>query len=128
MHLLDLPAELRNRIYEYTLTDSTSAGLEYKELSGDSDTQKSCYVITLNKKPFNILKNACRQLRAETTGLELAYNVLIFAQKHITAPQPTRLFDPRPCQRRRFRKVNSHHAERGLPRRARAFLKPRPSR
>jgi hypothetical protein len=93
MHLLDLPAELRNRIYEYALTDSTSAGLEYKELSGDSDTQKSCYVITLNKKPFNILKNACRQLRAETTGLELAYNVLIFAQKHITAPQPTRLFD-----------------------------------
>jgi hypothetical protein len=93
MHLLNLPAELRNRTYEYALTDSTSTGLECKELPDDSDTQSLRYAITLHSKPFNTLKNVCRQLRTETTGLELAYNTLIFTQEDHTAPPPTDLLD-----------------------------------
>jgi hypothetical protein len=73
--LLHLPGEIRNRIYGYALTsfaelhyrggDSSLSGLVYKQIFADG---------LVATQPFNQLKNTCRQLRAETTDLELQHN------------------------------------------------------
>jgi hypothetical protein len=73
--LLHLPGEIRNRIYGYALTssaelhyrggDSSLSGLIYKEIFADG---------LVATQSFNQLKNTCRQLRAETTDLELQHN------------------------------------------------------
>jgi hypothetical protein len=75
MSLFKLPAELRNRIYEYALTASPHSTLAYSELP-TSQQQKPQLVFTLNGVQFNELKDVCRQLRVETSGLELAFNPL----------------------------------------------------
>jgi hypothetical protein len=80
--LLKLPAELRNRIYEYALTAPPPSTLAYSELP-TSQEQKPQLVFTLYGEPFNTLKNTCRQLRAETSGLELAFNTLNLRHKNL---------------------------------------------
>jgi hypothetical protein len=78
--LLQLPAELRNRIYEYALTDPSSTGLRFKAFLIVNDTICKPLLLGTNGEQFNALKHVCRQLRAETDGLDLAYNVALIEQ------------------------------------------------
>jgi hypothetical protein len=64
--LLQLPAELRKHIYEHALTNPE--GLPWKCL------------FNTEGGPANSLKLVCRQLHAETAGLELKYNAITFHQ------------------------------------------------
>jgi hypothetical protein len=73
--LLSFPPELRNRIFAYALTCSSST-LQYSPLSthnrpifADADHPT---------EEFNQLKYACRQLYTETAGLEVKHNMLRF--------------------------------------------------
>ncbi|KAJ4375775.1 hypothetical protein N0V83_001052 [Neocucurbitaria cava] len=71
--LLSLPGELRNAIYEFTLTQPE--GLQYRPGQDDKTFQprgKS------SKADAEQLKYASRQLRQETEGLEVACNDLYF--------------------------------------------------
>jgi hypothetical protein len=74
--LLELPAELRNRIYEYALTDPSSIGLRFRAYLIVSDTICKPVLLGADGKQFNALKHVCPQLRTETDGLDLAYNVV----------------------------------------------------
>jgi hypothetical protein len=78
--LLELPAELRNRIYEYALTDVSSIGLRFRAYLIINDAICKPALLDANGEQFNALKYVCRQLRAETDGLDLAYNVVRIAQ------------------------------------------------
>lgn len=80
--LLGLPAELRNRIYEYTLTDVSPIGLLHRPYFIDQE-QWAPILLTSSGSIYNVLKYVCRQLRAETSGLDLEYNaILIDDGKH----------------------------------------------
>lgn len=89
MHLLELPAELRNRVYEYVLTDPTASRLHYQELTFG---EPGAITFTLDGKPFNTLKQTCRLLHHDTAGLEAQFNTLIFKQHDPTDFLPTELF------------------------------------
>jgi hypothetical protein len=91
--LLGLPAELRNRIYEYALTDPSSIGLRFRAYLIVNDTICKPVLLGANGEQFNALKHVCRQLRAETDGLDLAYNVVRIEQVDRDSWAPTkRLF------------------------------------
>jgi hypothetical protein len=91
--LLQLPAELRNRIYEYALTDPSSTGLRFKAFLIVNVTICKPLLLGTNGEQFNVLKHVCRQLRAETDGLDLAYNVALIEQVRRDDWAPTkRLF------------------------------------
>ena len=70
--LLDLPQELRDMIYEYALTEDD--GLVVQRWPA---MHLKAAGATYRTDP-NQLKFTCRQLYAETTGLSLRYNELIF--------------------------------------------------
>jgi hypothetical protein len=73
---LGLPAELCNRIYEYALTHFSSIGLLFRAYLIVNDTICKPVLLDANGEQFNARKYVCRQLRAETDGLDLAYNVV----------------------------------------------------
>lgn len=73
--LFRLSGELRNRIYEYIFTDPSPFALRYREYTLENTNWQSLLVDS-NGRLFNVLKYTCRQLRAETQGLELKYNPL----------------------------------------------------
>ncbi|KAF2740049.1 hypothetical protein EJ04DRAFT_508462 [Polyplosphaeria fusca] len=83
-HLLALPRELRDRIYENVLTDddglicvATVAGANTgKEPS--TQFQFLSHTDDESKQGSNQLRYVCRQLHQETCGLALGYNNLIF--------------------------------------------------
>jgi hypothetical protein len=73
-----LPPELRNMIYYYVFTPETDCRLYIdtsvsttKLMIADDDSSEHRKRVYLNP-----LKNVCRQLRAETMGLEFQHNVL----------------------------------------------------
>jgi hypothetical protein len=70
--LLQLPAELRESIYEYALTEPK--GLPWKSVS---DAEGG---------PANSLKLVCRQLYAKTSGLGFKYNAP--CSPFLTFPSP----------------------------------------
>lgn len=72
--LLDLPAELRNKVYEYALTHGD--GLLYKN-ANESLGHPYLY-IPGEAFEFNLLKMVNRQLNSETCGLELKFNTIHF--------------------------------------------------
>lgn len=74
--LLSLPPELRNRIFACALTSSTST-LDYSPTSTPNRPIFSDPA-NPNTHEFNQLKYACRQLYAETAGLEVKHNALRF--------------------------------------------------
>ncbi|KAF2676614.1 hypothetical protein K458DRAFT_468373 [Lentithecium fluviatile CBS 122367] len=81
---LDLPGELRNRVYEYVLTESK--GLDYVHIPGPNG--KAILVPhgaagRTTATEANQLKYVCDQLRMETLGLGLRCNAV-----HITGPRP----------------------------------------
>jgi hypothetical protein len=78
--LLGSPAELRNRIYEYVLTDPSSTGLRCRAFLIIDDMICKPLLLGSDGRPFNALKDVCRQLRAETDGLDLAYNSILIEQ------------------------------------------------
>jgi hypothetical protein len=91
-NLLELPAELRNRIYEYALTDPSSIGLQFRAFLIDNTMCKPL-LLDANGEQFNALKHVCRQLRMETDGLDLAYNIVRIEQVRRDDWAPTkRLF------------------------------------
>jgi hypothetical protein len=63
--LLQLPAELRNRIYEYALTDPSSTGLRFKAFLIVNVTICKPLLLGTNGEQFNALK-AC--LPSTTSG------------------------------------------------------------
>ncbi|OAG09705.1 uncharacterized protein CC84DRAFT_1202368 [Paraphaeosphaeria sporulosa] len=75
--LLSLPPELRNRIFAYALTSSTST-LQYSLASTPNHPVFSDTANANHNQEFNQLKYACRQLYAETAGLEVKHNALRF--------------------------------------------------
>jgi hypothetical protein len=101
--LLQLPGELRNRIYEYALT-SDDAQLLYREdappiipdvpllhceqqilshISSKPTASFGLYEWPCTKG-FNQLKYTNRQVRKETKGLEVRYNGLLFLEQNDT--------------------------------------------
>jgi hypothetical protein len=80
LQLLELPAELRNRIYEYALTDPSFIGLRFRAYLIVSDTIYKPVLLGADGEQFNALKHVCRRLRAETDGLDLVYNVVLIEQ------------------------------------------------
>jgi hypothetical protein len=91
--LLKLPAELRNRIYECALTDPSSIGLRFRAFLIVDNTICKPLLLDANGEQFNALKHVCRQLRAETDGLDLAYNIVRIEQVRRDDWAPTkRLF------------------------------------
>jgi hypothetical protein len=78
--LLGLPAELRNRIYGYVLTDPSSTELRCRAFLIINDTICKPLLLGSDGGPFNVLKDVCRQLRTETDGLDLAYNFILIEQ------------------------------------------------
>jgi len=97
--LLDLPRELRDIIYEYALTEK--GGLIVQNWP-------TMYLNAAGAKygtPPNQLKLTCRQIYAETVGLSLRYNELIFGGHY-----GIRLFDKFTrtyCTSAHFRRVKS---------------------
>jgi hypothetical protein len=94
--LLTLPAEIRNVINSYALsasgdlhlvlpTDQSSTGPKIPDSSDEELVRRS--ILTLptvdseNLVDFNQLKYVCRQLYAETAGIELKFNDLSIRQK-----------------------------------------------
>jgi len=78
--LLELPAELRNRVYEYVLVAPRDmkmvwfAGVNRRRkpiMFEVSDDENSEY-------PFNPMPYVCRQLRDEIAGLEIRFNSVLF--------------------------------------------------
>jgi hypothetical protein len=88
MDLLQLPAEIRNYIFEFALTDSSSPGLQYREVK-INDAEWKHLLIASHGKPCNTLKHSCRQLLSETAGLELKYNALLFRRSGNSDHTPT---------------------------------------
>ncbi|KAI4640031.1 hypothetical protein J4E93_008831 [Alternaria ventricosa] len=76
--LLRLPAELRNTIYELTLTASRSLHHHKPDAAG----KKPYFYLRDDKSPvdYNQLKYANKQLYAETAGLELKFNDITFSE------------------------------------------------
>jgi hypothetical protein len=60
--LLDLPAELRNRNYEYALTDPSPNGLQFRAFLIVNDTICKPLLLGANGEQFNALNHVCRQL------------------------------------------------------------------
>jgi hypothetical protein len=77
--LLRLPAELRNRIYEYVLTTNKDSCYAYHG-SGVTpllcDFSSDSYLSTTFGVEFNKLKYVCSQLYVETAAVELKHNTL----------------------------------------------------
>jgi len=90
MHLHSLPAELRNAIYEHALTGPPSSDILFDMILDRLQNTRPSYVILLNGKPFNNLKNTCKQLRIETSGLELAFNTVVLESKRSTPAEQLR--------------------------------------
>jgi hypothetical protein len=74
--LLRLPAELRNRIYEYVL--SAEGSLEFENREADFNTKSYFFSAMTGKKEFNQLKFVSRQFYVETNCLEFVHNKLRF--------------------------------------------------
>lgn len=103
--LLSLPAELRNQIVEYALTTPTSV------LHHQPSPHKPLFAETRNGPELNQLKYTCRQLYAETAGLEVKYNALRFelpsdeTNAYTSTRFPPFLYDCAPDRRRWLRDV-----------------------
>jgi hypothetical protein len=80
--LLRLPAELRNRIYEYALTAKGDLmymfwGTDHKSIICDSaHDADSSRPVSVGATEFNQLKYVCLKLYAETAAIELKLNAL----------------------------------------------------
>ncbi|KAJ4301689.1 hypothetical protein N0V90_003782 [Kalmusia sp. IMI 367209] len=74
---LALPGELRNRIIQYALT-SPSQTLYYNHHHDHAHSNHKPLFTGPTGREFNQLKYVCRQLYAETAGLEIKYNTLRF--------------------------------------------------
>ena len=74
--LLRLPAELRNRVYEFALTADTS-GSELDLVLPKSRNGKPRVIIKGEKEDFNQLKYVLHQLYNECAGLEVKHNVIV---------------------------------------------------
>jgi hypothetical protein len=93
--LLRLPAELRNRIYEYALTAKGDLmymfwGTDHKSIICDSaHDADSSRPVSVGATEFNQLKYVCLKLYAETAALELRLNTLnIHGQYHLPVTRP----------------------------------------
>ncbi|KAF2240957.1 hypothetical protein BU26DRAFT_572195 [Trematosphaeria pertusa] len=90
--LLQLPGELRNRIYEYVLTDPSPLGLQYSEqFVGGTCISKPWLKPRfegMRDKEITKIKYVCRKLYAETAGLEIKFNSLRFSDSEC----PARMF------------------------------------
>ncbi|KAF2871369.1 hypothetical protein BDV95DRAFT_606807 [Massariosphaeria phaeospora] len=85
--LLQLPAELRNRIYEDVLTVAPTSRLRYRDdHRSSSDTPSE--LCAKDERGFNQLKKVCRQLHAETVHLEIKYNDAVFAGERAEGSMP----------------------------------------
>ncbi|KAH7091417.1 hypothetical protein FB567DRAFT_274113 [Paraphoma chrysanthemicola] len=93
--LLQLPAEVRNEIVEFALTSSGPLHhCQPRTLFSPVRLQASyCHIFVegkdiiddqLERPLFNNLKLVCRQLHAETAGLEIRFNSLIFAPQSVS--------------------------------------------
>lgn len=73
----NLPAELRNDIYKYYLSEEKGIKLVYGR---DCQTEKPVTVSNddTNKAPISQLQYVCLQLRKEAAGLEVKYNNVEF--------------------------------------------------
>ncbi|EMD97235.1 hypothetical protein COCC4DRAFT_140573 [Bipolaris maydis ATCC 48331] len=104
-NFLDLPAEMRSLICEYALTENhglcyeTSGGIgrlrvrdrgEFERSEGDDNSETDALDNVSNHEvkeevpvpqvfPVNQLQLVCQQLYRETTGLEMRYNTIFFA-------------------------------------------------
>ncbi|KAH7091496.1 hypothetical protein FB567DRAFT_617133 [Paraphoma chrysanthemicola] len=77
--LFELPRELRDMIYVYALSSESGLFKDNTWPSPLNELDGHLYVTDgLNKRRSNPLKLVCKQLRAETTGLELSLNALTF--------------------------------------------------
>lgn len=65
-HFLDLPAELRNMIYEYLPKKVTHHDFDYAE---DGRGQKGHIVLVWTTLPGTILLQTCRQIKKEAEGI-----------------------------------------------------------
>ncbi|KAF2115342.1 hypothetical protein BDV96DRAFT_75407 [Lophiotrema nucula] len=104
---LRLPGELRNRIYElvlFTPDNTLHFKLHISRSKGKAPKTVAVLCTTAKKDvdsedplqnykyDFNQLKNTCHEIRDETEGLELKYNVLEFDQQVEKNPKPGRQF------------------------------------
>ncbi|KAH7081376.1 hypothetical protein BKA63DRAFT_207177 [Paraphoma chrysanthemicola] len=93
--LLRLPAEIRNEIVEFALTSSRP--LHHRQprtlFSPVRLKASHCHIFVEEKDMhgarherslFNKLKLVCRQLHAETAGLEIRFNSIVFAPQPVT--------------------------------------------
>ena len=90
--LLDMPAEIRNEIYQYALTDT--AGLRVRSQATRNRCKKKP-VMHINDLdtgvvnedqplPINQMMYVCKLLRKETAGLEVQYNDVTFTSTSST--------------------------------------------
>jgi hypothetical protein len=93
--LLRLPAELRNRIYEYALTANgdlmyTFWGTDHKSIICDSaHDADSSRPVSVGATEFNRFKYVCLKLCAETAAIELKLNALnVHGQYHLPVTRP----------------------------------------
>jgi hypothetical protein len=89
--LLNLPAELRNRIYEFALTDTSSFGLTYRPYFDNEEWTPILF--NPDGTTFNPLKHACRQIRAETANLDLHYNAILIDNNRHAPSRPLHGFN-----------------------------------
>jgi len=84
-HLMLLPPELRNHIYELVLTVTTGVRLTWT--MGVSRKKQKPIMVTndTDLRPVNQLKYASRQLYHETSGLEIKFNCVVVDEARASA-------------------------------------------
>jgi len=85
--LLELPAEIRNLIYAFALTAPSGLRVRW-QASTHRRRKKPVMLDASTSHPINQLQYASKQLRRETAGLEIQYNLVTFgafASRHESA-------------------------------------------
>ncbi|KAF2478368.1 uncharacterized protein BDR25DRAFT_188913, partial [Lindgomyces ingoldianus] len=80
--LLQLPGEIRNKIYEFALYEP--AGIQYRYWTNRTHKKPIFFVdqkTSTEPQEFNQLKYVCGKLHTETAGIEIKFNNLIFLQQ-----------------------------------------------
>jgi hypothetical protein len=87
---LKLPAELRNRIYQFAFTTSKGLYLDPSNptRSLDADAKEEYK----KRKTISLLKFTCHQLYKETAGIEIKFNRVDLLDPH-QSPGPAQAFN-----------------------------------
>ncbi|KAF2821638.1 hypothetical protein CC86DRAFT_386037 [Ophiobolus disseminans] len=75
---LDLPAELRKRVYAFAFTSPNETSIKWTTVTSRRKKEPNVYTNDKVPQPLNQIQYTNRQLRHEASGIEIQHNRIIF--------------------------------------------------